>query len=76
MNLSSLPYNQAVLALALKRQQLYGDTTRQAVGMDDAQVEELLAKQKEKLEQLAAERITLELKQMEDEKNLEREQKV
>ena len=76
LDISSLPYQQAVLLLALKRQQLYSDATRLATGLDAAQVEELLEKQKQELDALAAETLAVELKRMEEEKNIEREQKV
>ena len=76
LKISSLPYEQAVLLLALKRQQLYSNATRQATGLDAAQVEELLEKQRKELNDLAAEGLAVELKRIEEEKNIEREHKV
>ena len=74
--ISELPYNQAILMLALKRQQLYSDVDEQAKGLAQEEVERLLGEQKEKLEKLASEALKVELKRVEDEKNKEREAKV
>lgn len=76
LDISSLPYQQAILLLALKRQQLYSNATRLASGLDAVQVEELLEKQKQELDGLAAETLAVELKRNEEKKNVERELKV
>jgi len=76
MVISELPYNQAILMLALKRQQLYSDVGEQAKGLAEEEVDRLLDEQKDELEKLASQAMKVELKRVEDEKNEERETKV
>lgn len=76
MVISELPYNQAILMLALKRQQLYSDVGEQAKGLAQEEVDRLLDDQKDELEKLASQAMKVELKRVEDEKNEEHETKV
>ena len=76
LDLTTLPYDQAVLMLALKRKQLLRNVTEHTDGMGQKEVESLLQKQKEDIERLAKETLTIELKRLELEKNQEQDTKV
>lgn len=77
IDVTTLPYDQAVLMLALRRKQVFRDTAaEQANGMDQKEVEILLKQQKEDIERLAEETLAVELKRLELEKSVEQEEKV
>lgn len=76
VDLAGLSRDQAVLALALKRRELLEQMLEENKAMDLKQVEEMHEKQKVELQQLAEETLTLELRRLESEKNLEQELKI
>lgn len=71
VDISNMTRDQAILALALERQQMY--ESEEVKKQREEEVQELLQKQKDALETLAEEHLVVELKKLENEKDLERE---
>jgi len=73
LDVSKLAHHQAILVLALKRKQLFENEIQEAKEMNVKEVEDLLEKQKAELQRLSEEKLSIELRRLENEKDMERE---